>query len=145
MDDGGEWKSRKIFNEACSDVAVAAYPEHGEYDEIGIITPFHGNDFRILRREAKGWRETFSLNDSFGHGIWGGKLNGSFCYLIGYRAGSRGIYCVESVEGKYTVTPVDLNVGSANLTVFQWKGKICIGSANRESNSITIYSVSADD
>lgn len=145
MDEKGEWKLHRVFYEACSDAVVPVYTEDGRYEEMGVITPFHGDKFRILRREGDGWREIFSLSDKFGHGIWGGMLNGKACYLVGYRSGSRGIYCVETDQDKFAVTLVDTGAGNANLTVFRWKGKDYIGAANRESNFITIYGVHEDN
>lgn len=144
MASDGSWQSKLIFHEPCSDVAITNLKEDGSYDEIGVITPFHGSDFRILRREDHGWKEVCSIRDSFGHGIWGGILAGKTCYLAGYRAGTQSIFCIERHNDTYCVMLVDVGVGNANLSVFRWNGYDYIGAANRESNSITIYRVEAE-
>ena len=144
MDDAGRWQSRQIWDEPCSDVALTGLQSDGSYGELGVITPFHGGDFRVLRREDDRWTERCCFHDAFGHGIWGGTLAGVPCYLVGFRAGSQGIYCIEPQQGTFRITPVDTGVGNANLTVFRWDGRHYIGAANRESNTFTIYCASAE-
>lgn len=145
MTPDGQWLSCQIWDEPCSDVAVTGVEPDGSFREMGVITPFHGEQFRILRLEDGQWREHCCVEDVFGHGIWGGRLAGKPCYLVGFRGGTRSIYCIEPEEHRFRISLVDTGVGCANLTVFSWGGRSYIGSANRESDSITIYCAEADE
>lgn len=145
MTPAGAWQAQLIWDEPCSDVAVTGVAPDGSIREMGVITPFHGENFRILHQEDGRWQEYCRVSDAFGHGIWGGTLAGRPCYLVGFRGGTRSIFCVERREEGFRITPVDTGVGNANLTVFTWNGQSYIGAANRESDTITIYRAEAEE
>lgn len=139
MDEKGFWTTKQIYSQPCSDVAVGRRGEGEVYEELGIITPFHGDTFQIIRKTGNNWEEVFGLQDHFGHGLWGGLIAEKESYLVGFRGGTKGIYCIWVEKGGYRITPVDMGVGNANLTVFRWGQTDYIGAANRESNTYSIY------
>ena len=141
MNTDGQWTIEQLYDQPCSDVALTALDSNGSVSELGVIRPFHGAAFQIIRRQGKHWHTVFSLQDAFGHGIWGGHLAGQAVYLVGFRGGTRGTFCISSSPDVIEVTAISSNAGAANLTAFSRDGKDYVAAADRESNRCAIYCV----
>lgn len=135
-----EWGKEVCIATPSSDAVVADIDGDGEW-EIGVISPFHGEEFRIYKRINNKWQEIYALFGSheFGHAIWGGQYEGKGAFLAGFRAGKKELYLITMENGSYVASLVEEGGGPANVTVAQGEHGDYICAANRQSDRMTIY------
>lgn len=135
------WETAALLEEPCSDVAVADIDGDGEL-EYGIISPFHGERFRICKKRRGRLESIYELpgEHDFGHAIYGGSLNGKDVFLVGFRGAGKELYAVSMGEGGAPGADlIDAGKGPANVTVVPGATGDYICAANRESDVYTIY------
>lgn len=138
--EGGEWKKEIYINEPASDAVITDMDGDGEM-EIGVIAPFHGENFRIYKKIDEKWKVVYELPETheFGHAIWGGKYNGKDAFMVGFRGGLMDLKMITYENETYKVHRIAEGVGPANVTVVYGKDGDYICAANRQTDRFTIY------
>ena len=142
-EEGGEtaWKMTTLLEEPCSDVVVTDIDGDGEL-EYGILSPFHGERFRVCKRRQDRLESIYELpgEHAFGHAIYGGQANGKNLILVGFRGAGKELYAVYmGGDGALRADLVDEGKGPANVTVVSGRTQDYICAANRQSDVYTIY------
>ena len=132
-----EWVARRLFDEfPVSDIAAGDIDGDGE-DEIALITPFHGSDFRILKPVNGEYREVYHRDIAFGHVLWFGEVNGIPSFVLGYREGDGQLLLIRSDgNGGFSETTLDTACGPSQIACFQEDDCFRILSANRKTGPI---------
>lgn len=141
--EGGEWEKEVYIDSPASDAQIADV-DGDDVPEIGVISPFHGNQFHIYKKVQQKWVKVYELpgNHKFGHAIWGGRFNGKNAFLVGFRDAGKELYLITMEGGSYTAELVEKGAGPANVTVVHTGKGDYICAANRESDRCTIYDFS---
>lgn len=137
---GEEWSKEICIDCPASDAVIADIDGDGEM-EIGVITPFHGDSFKIYKKQNERFQVVYELPGSheFGHAIWGGKYWGKDAFLVGFRGGGKELYMITFEDEKYTASLIEEGAGPANVTVVYTEEDDYICAANRQSDRFTIY------
>lgn len=137
---GEPWKCSQMIEDAASDMALSDLDGDGE-QELVTISPFHGDTLNIYHKSAKGYVLTGICPGKleFAHGIWSGMIDGKPVVLVGHRGGEQSIVMITCENGSYSYETLLTYAGSANLLVYERRGKNCLISANRENNEIAFY------
>ena len=141
---GMEWTIEQFMDCQISDIAACDIDGDGEL-EYATIEPWHGEYFRIYKREGSGWKRIYEHPEvsEFYHAVTGARLGGVPVFVGGCRRGSQHLFYVRSADaqdGLEAVT-IDEGVGPSNVTVFSEAGVDVILSANREKGSAALYFV----
>lgn len=137
------WEAVTLLDEPSSDVVIADIDNDGEM-EYGILSPFHGNRFRVFKRWHGELTCIYELpgEHAFGHAIYGGSANGRNLFLIGFRDAGKELYAVYRDEnGVFRADLVDEGKGPANVTVVSDGARDYICAANRQSDLYTVYGI----
>ncbi len=133
MDD---WAVEQWLDEPASDAAVCDIDGDGEV-ELAVVSPFHGDTFRILKRRDGGWETVYSREIAFGHVVWGGEINGIPSFLLGYRKLDEALLVLRSDQsGQIVETVIGTDIGPSQVSVIQETGSCSILSANRKTGKI---------
>lgn len=136
-----KWEAVSLLNEPASDVVITDIDGDGE-PEYGVISPFHGERFRIFKKRQGKLECIYELpgEHAFGHAIYGGSANGRNLFLAGFRGAGKELYAISmGGDGKIRADLVDQGKGPANVTVVAGKEADYICAANRQSDLYTIY------
>lgn len=142
----GQWQVSCLVVNPTSDMAMADFDGDGK-DEIITISRFHGDTLSVWHEDATPDRYVKVWEDpqrrDFLHAIWAGRLAGSVCAVMGNRKDGRDLLRVWFENGGYHVEVIDHDRGPANVWVFEDGGASHIISANRETDEVALYAVSA--
>lgn len=142
---GEPWDIKCLIVQPTSDICVADFDGDGK-EEILTFSAFHGDTLRIWHvGESEDtytcvWEDPEKRN--FLHAIWSGELAGEPCAVIGNRKDGRDLLRVY-FDGEYKLELIDHDFGPANCWVIEDKGTQRIIAANRETNEVALYTVSA--
>lgn len=140
---GKDFSLSKELNAATSDVCFFDLDDDG-IDEMITIEPFHGNEICIYKSDDNKWQKSSTLNASFCHAIWGGKIDGKSSIIACNRGGNRDIVLYQNEqtnkgEFDWNSILIDKNVGTANMVVLQKDNKTYIYAANHYSGEVAVY------
>ena len=140
----GKWETTRLLDVPASDAVLLDFDGDGE-NELGLITPFHGDRIRFYDRDGEGYRLTYEHPEAlpFLHGFYGGPICGKQTLLVGHRSGARDLLAFRYDDGekRYCAELLDHDVGPANLLVYQKDGADVLISANREIDEIAMYTL----
>jgi hypothetical protein len=141
---GGDWAIERFMDWPISDIAACDIDGDGEL-EYATIEPWHGEYFRVYRRDGSGWKRIYEHPEvsEFYHVVAGARLRGVPVFVGGCRRGSQHLFYVRAAHGRdglETVT-IDEGVGPSNVVVFSEADRDVIVSANREKGSADLYFV----
>ena len=141
----GEWDVRCLLVQPTSDMCLADLDGDGK-DEVVTISTFHGDTLSVWHATEnedsyeKVWEDPEKR--PFLHAIWSGDLAGKPSAVLGNRKGGRDLMRLGYEDGAYAVEIIDHDCGPANCWVFN-DGQDHIISANRETNEVALYDVTA--
>ncbi len=137
------WTPQCLIDHEVSDIFAADIDNDGE-NEIITIEPFHGNTLAIYKFEQERWGVIFKTHMEFGHALWGGKILGKCCVVVGCRQGKQELAILFPEKNsplKMRRTVVDENVGPASVVVVHNRGCELIVSANHGSDEVALYQI----
>ena len=117
-------KIKKILSGNISEMAVYDIDNCGK-DEIVTIEPFHGNKCKIYKLDNDEYMEIFDfpIEIDFAHALWAGNINGSNTIILGTRKLNKTLYTITYINNEFVIEEQDVNVGSANISVFNENDK----------------------
>ena len=132
-----EWKARPLFSDfPVSDIAAGDIDGDGE-EEIALITPFHGSEFKILKRINGEYEEVYRRDISFGHVLWFGDVNGIPSFILGYRKDDEQLLLIRSNgSNSFREITIDTECGPSQIACYQDEGCFQVLSANRKTGPI---------
>ena len=110
------WKAEQLVDVPASDAAVCRW-DGGI--AMAVITPFHGNELRIYRAGAEGYRREAVIphRSEFLHAIWGGCLAGQEGFLCGGRTGEMELLWITQGPGGVRTEVLETGLGPSNVRV----------------------------
>lgn len=143
---GEAWQVSCLIVQPTSDICVADFDGDG-CDEILTLSAFHGDTLSV-------WHETDVADTyervwtdpekhDFLHAIWSGELLGEPCAVVGNRKGGRDLLRVFFSDGTYRLEVIDHDRGPANCWVIEDGSVARIIAANRETDEVALYDVTA--
>lgn len=138
---GRGWTLERLLDRPASDMALADLDGDG-VPELAVIEPFHGDAFRVYRREGTGWRQVYEHPErtEFYHVAWGGRLWGREAFLGGCRRGRRQLFLLTGDgRGGIRSEVLDEGVGPSSVAVCRRPEGDVVLSANREAGEAALY------
>lgn len=140
----GQWEIRKLYDQPVSDAVLCDFDEDGE-PELGCISPFHGDELYICKKNADGVFEKVWQHPEkpeMLHATWACQMHGRPCWIVGHRKGERNLMIISFADGAYRAEVIDRDCGTANAFHFvNSRGEDVIVAANRETDEIALYTV----
>lgn len=142
---GEPWGIERILKEPTSDIALVDFDGDGR-DELLTLSPFHGETLSVWHLDDAGeyqlaWRDP--VERPFLHAIWGGRLCGEPCAIVGHRKGERDLLRVFfDAEKGYQLELIDHDRGPTNVWVYNDGTTDRIIAANRETDEVALYACS---
>lgn len=157
---GRDWTIEQFMDWPISDIAACDIDGDGEL-EYATIEPWHGEHFRVYKREmagsgaggaaagagaAGGWRRIYAHPEvaEFYHVVAGANLAGEPAFVGGCRRGSQHLFYVRAASKDplaLEAVTIEDGVGPSNVAVFSEAGRDVIVSANREKGEAALYFV----
>ncbi|NQT58039.1 MAG: hypothetical protein HQ557_03550 [Bacteroidetes bacterium] len=126
----------KLFDFPASDMAVFDIDDDGD-QEFAVITPFHGNQLKILKNIDGHFSEIYSREIEFGHVLWGGLINTIPSFILGYRKDDMKLLILRSGNNnEIEEFLIDADCGPSQISCFQESDGFNILSANRKTGKI---------
>lgn len=139
---GASWTTETLVNDPASDAVLCDFDGDG-LQELGVISPFHGDRVRIYHQQNGTYQMVYEYEKSipFCHGFFGGSLWGRQRLVVGHRSGDRDLisFTYDAARSSYVCEQLDHDVGPANLLVCQEDGTDILIAANREIDEIAMY------
>ena len=106
-------------------------------EEIVAISPFHGDQITIYKREDGRYKPVYRHPQplEFAHAIWATRVGGRNVVLVGNRKGERAITAFAYENGAFTARTLATLLGSANF----WSDGNVLVATNREIDEIGFY------
>lgn len=144
-DSCGEWSCERILDVPVSDMLYQDLDGDGE-KELLILTPFHGEDVKIFKKEENGsFVKVYEREKKlpFAHAIWGETIEDRAFAFLGGRGGERELIAIsfDEKKGEYTESLIDKGAGAANCMVFRENKEVRLLAANRETDEVAVYSL----
>ena len=139
-----EWQIITLLEEPASDAVMVDLDGDGE-GELAVISPFHGEFFRIYKKLDGKYCKVYEYPEpmEFLHAIYGGSFCGKNTVIVGHRKGERNLmaFTYDIGQHSYIRRVIDTDCGAANVMKFCSCGKDVLISANREINEIAMYQI----
>lgn len=138
----GECSAELLLDTPCSDVLYLDFDQDGER-ELFVLSPFHGDTVSVYKKNEDGFACVWQWEKKmpFIHAIDAGLINGKWIAFTGNRQEDRELIAVEYKDSEYHVSVLDSDAGPANCMYFEYDGKHCLLSANRETDEIALYTL----
>ncbi|MBT9778925.1 hypothetical protein GPL15_20835 [Clostridium sp. MCC353] len=137
-----EWKIKKIYDGEVSDIAVCDIDGDGRA-EYASIEPFHGSK-AVIYKEVDGTLSPVKEYEiDFGHVIWGGTVNGTPVFILGYRRQDMRLLMIY-YDGDFKEETIDSETGPSQISVLSGEKESFLLSANRQINELALYKISID-
>lgn len=149
---GADWEVTQICSIPSSDSVLIDFDGDGK-DELGMISPFHGNALTIFHLDefdnyVPQWKLPIPEKDTeMIHATWASEILGKNTWVVGWRKGTKDTIAVtwDEKAGDYKVDYIDKNTGCANVCHFKNKdGKDVIVATNREIDEVALYTLTED-
>lgn len=139
---GESWSCEQLLDFPVSDISVADVDGDGE-PEIAALLPFHGNQFKIYRKEDGAYKEVFSypVENDFYHAIINGTIRGEKMFMGGARKLAADVFLVrwDKEEGCFVHQQLEAGPGPSNLALLNTPDADLLLSANRMIFEAAIY------
>ena len=138
----GDWCAEQLLDFPVSDIAVADVDGDGE-QEIAALLPFHGDQFKIYRKENDGYKEVYShptAND-FYHAVISGRIRDELMFMVGSRKGAAEL-CLVRWDAKakaFASQQLEAGPGPSNLALLNSSAGDLLLSANRMIFEAAVY------
>lgn len=144
--DGQSWTIEQIMDWPVSDLAAIDIDHDGEY-EIATIEPFHGQYFRVYKKNGSRYEQVFEHPEvsDFYHVVTAANLRGQPVFIGGCRRGRMQLFCIAATSThplRLEAILIDEGVGPSNVSVINEGARDVIVSANREKGEAALYFVS---
>ncbi|WP_455137853.1 hypothetical protein [Thermophilibacter sp.] len=142
----GAWDVRCLIVQPTSDICMVDFDGDGK-DEILTLSAFHGDTLSVWHETEvedtyqKVWEDPEKRD--FLHAIWSGELAGEKCAIVGNRKAGRDLLRVYYADGAYQLEVIDHDRGPANCWVIDDDGQARVIAANRETDEVALYDVTA--
>lgn len=137
-----DWTVEHIMEGPISDVAVYDVDGDGE-DEIITIAPFHGNEFKVMKKVQDEYQEVYAYPNEmdFAHAVWAGDIRGRATIIGGIRRMDCELFYVQynKSTGEYETTMIEEGVGTANVSIVHEAKRDIIIAANHTKNEAALY------
>ncbi len=146
---GAEWTITQILDVPTSDSVLIDLDGDGK-QELGLISPFHGNSLTIWHLDEHGnyvpqWKFSAPEKDTeMLHATWACEILGKNTWVVGWRKGTKDTIAItwDAEAGDYHVEYIDKNTGCANAMHFvNSEGRDVIIGTNREIDEVALYTV----
>ena len=143
----GEWEIRQLCTVPSSDSVLLDLDGDGK-EELGCLSPFHGNSLVIYRQDDFGnyvpqWKYCRPEKETaFLHATWPCLLGGKPAWLVGWRGGTQGTMAItwDETRADYHAELLEQPAGSANVMHYvNSSGADIIIAANREHDEVAMY------
>lgn len=136
------WSIQQILDFPVSDMAVCDVDGDGR-DEIAVLTPFHGNQFHILRQTDAGYEACYThpaIND-FYHAVISGTIHGQKVFVVGARKETAELFLVhwDAEQRTFVSQRIDEGAGPSNVNLFHTPETDVLLCANRQISSAALY------
>lgn len=142
----GCWKQETVLAQETSDVWLSDIDGDGDA-EMAVIQGFHGNSAKLLKRENGVWHTKAELEINFGHVVWAGTVLGDGCLITGSRGGDMALKLHRLLPGgegyQFVSQTLDEGVGSTQIAVVDGEDYVWICSANHETGTVDLYTLTA--
>ena len=139
---GGAWRTDRLLDFPVSDIAVADVDGDGE-QEIAALMPFHGNEFRIFRREGENYREVYRypVENDFYHAVISGRIGGELLFAGGARKRAADLFLIrwDGESKTYFPQQIEKGPGPSNLAILNTAVGDLLLSANRMTHEAAAY------
>ena len=144
--EGDEWSCEQLLDTPASDVLYLDFDGDGER-ELLVLSPFHGSVLTVCKRAGERFEEVYRHEKQlpFIHAIWGAEIGGKVYGFIGNREEDRDLIAVYYKDGGYVYDTLDQGAGAANVLHFKAEGQDFLLAANRETDEIAIYTLTAEE
>ena len=138
---GGAWKIRKLLDVPASDAVMADFDGDGE-EEIGVITPFHGDGLEIWHKRKNDntyervYRHPYAMEML--HATWCGSFHGRLVWFVGCRKGVRQTLMISWQNGAWQADHIDDEAGAANCLQLDENRLV---AANHTSGQVVLYTI----
>jgi hypothetical protein len=137
-----------MLDRPISEIALADIDGDG-LEELATIEPFHGDRVVLYGREAGTglldpgvWRERWSAPAAFGHGLWGGHLDGAAVFLLSDRSERADLRVIRAGDdGELTDETVAPGVGAANMAVCAGRAGTFVAATEQARGEAAVYRV----
>lgn len=138
----GAWQVQQLMDLPVSDIAVADFDGDGE-EEIAAILPFHGNRFKVFKKQGKRYEEIYeypALND-FYHTVVAATLGGRSVVVGGARKEKAQLFILLWNEERKTFDAqvLDEGAGPSNAAVLNTGKQDYLLVANRMVFEAAVY------
>ena len=142
----GAWSWEQLMDCPASDVLYLDFDGDGER-ELLLLSPFHGDTLTVHKRRGERFEEVYRHPKKlpFLHAIWGAEIGGRVYGFIGNREEDRDLFAIYCDGGRYVYDMLDQGAGAANVMHFRADGQDRLLAANRETDEIAVYALSAED
>ena len=142
----GEWSYEQLTDGPASDILYLDFDGDGER-ELLVLSPFHGDTLTILKKIDGSFTEVYrhAKRLPFLHAIWGAEIEGRVYGFIGNREEDRDLFAIYWNGERYVYDMLDMGAGAANVMHYTANGKDLLLAANRETDEIALYTLTAED
>ena len=132
----------QLLDIPASDIAFCDIDRDGE-DELAVLSPFHGDQFKIYKRIDDTYREVYHcpIENDFYHAVSGATICKEPVFVVGARQLASQLLLVRWDEKSRTFANqiVEDGVGPSNVAVVNLSSCDILLSANRKINQAAIY------
>ena len=140
--DGGCFLINRLLDFPASDIALCDIDRDGE-DELAVLLPFHGDQFKIYKRIEGTYREVYHypIENDFYHAVSGATICKEPAFVVGARQLASQLLLVRWDEKArdFVNWVIEDGVGPSNAAVFNLPSSDILLSANRKIDQATIY------
>lgn len=137
-----DWKIEQILTMPTSDATMIDLDGDGEMELI-TLSPFHGPDIRIFKKQNGTFKEFYKYPGSaeFTHAIWSGDLCGRPTVILGHRQGEKKLlaFTYNKEMGNYEYQVIDTGCGPANVLKYEKDDQEIVVATNREIDEVALY------
>ncbi len=145
-----EWEITQLCGAPSSDSVLIDLDGDG-MEELGYISPFHGDELHIAHLNEKGvYEEQWTCpvpreETQMLHATWACELLGRPAWIVGWRKGTRNTAAILWDGTDYVMETIDEGAGCANAMKYtDSRGNDIVIGANRESDEVAMYCVTED-
>ena len=146
---GADWEVTQISSIPSSDSVLIDLDGDGK-QELGCISPFHGNSLTIYHLDEHDnyvpqWKyDRPEAETEMIHATWTCEMLGKPTWIIGWRKGTKKTIAItwDAEAGTYKTDVIDENTGCANAMHFKnSEGKDVVIGTNREIDEVAMYTI----
>ena len=146
---GADWEVTQVLSVPSSDSVLIDLDGDGK-NELGVISPFHGNSLTIYHQDEHGnfapqWKYAApEASTEMLHATWACNMLGKPTWIVGWRKGTKDTIAItwDAEACNYKTEFIDQNTGCANALHFVDKdGVDIVVGTNREIDEVAYYKI----